>query len=195
MNVKINDKQANRTTKDKTSDQTLDENKFLSNCLTVAFDEIFRWRKFFAVQYTVHVLQTFLDCTLFYDCFSFVEFSSMSSVVIIHVRLACSFELLTTSASFLPVSCVSLISTHHLLVFCIHLKFNYNWYSAEHENHCYAIPSSAGWVCDQVSSMLGSRRQLLERHRAHTIRMYRKRHKLKLSIRQPTAETFKSHSY
>ena len=51
MNVKINDKQANRTTEDKTSDPTFDENKFLTNCLTVAFDEIFRWRKFFAVQY------------------------------------------------------------------------------------------------------------------------------------------------
>ena len=46
MNVKINDKQANRTTEDKTSDPTFDENKFLTNCLTVAFDEIFRWRKF-----------------------------------------------------------------------------------------------------------------------------------------------------
>ena len=42
MNVKINDKQANRTTEDKTSDPTFDENKFLTNCLTVAFDEIFR---------------------------------------------------------------------------------------------------------------------------------------------------------
>ena len=51
MNVKINDKQANRTTEDKTSGPTFDENKFLTNCLTVAFDEIFRWRKFFAVQY------------------------------------------------------------------------------------------------------------------------------------------------
>ena len=51
MNVKINDKQANRTTEDKTSDPTFDENKFLTNCLTVAFDEIFRWRKFFAVHY------------------------------------------------------------------------------------------------------------------------------------------------
>ena len=28
-----------------------DENKFLTNCLTVAFDEIFRWRKFPAIQY------------------------------------------------------------------------------------------------------------------------------------------------
>ena len=36
MNVKINDKQANRTTEDKTSDP-FDENKFL----TVAFHEIF----------------------------------------------------------------------------------------------------------------------------------------------------------
>ena len=51
MNVKINDKQANQTTEDKTSNPTFDENKFLTNCLTVAFDEIFRWRKFFAVQY------------------------------------------------------------------------------------------------------------------------------------------------
>ena len=51
MNVKINDKQANWTTEDKTSDPTFDENKFLTNSLTVAFDEIFRWRKFFAVQY------------------------------------------------------------------------------------------------------------------------------------------------
>ena len=51
MNVKINDKQANRTSEDKTSDPTFDENKFLTNCLTVASDEIFRWRKFFAVQY------------------------------------------------------------------------------------------------------------------------------------------------
>ena len=44
MNVKINDKQANRTTEDKTSDPTFDENKFLTNCLqlTVTFDEIFR---------------------------------------------------------------------------------------------------------------------------------------------------------
>ena len=41
MNVKINDKQANRTTEDKTTDPTFDENKFLTNCLTVAFDEIF----------------------------------------------------------------------------------------------------------------------------------------------------------
>ena len=47
MNVKKNDKQANRTTEDKTSDPTFDENKFLTNCLTVAFDEIFCWRKFF----------------------------------------------------------------------------------------------------------------------------------------------------
>ena len=29
---------------------TLDENKFLANCPTVAFDEIFRWRKFPAIQ-------------------------------------------------------------------------------------------------------------------------------------------------
>ena len=51
MNVKINDKQANWTTEDNTSDPTFDENKFLTNCLTVAFsDEIFRWRNFFAVQ-------------------------------------------------------------------------------------------------------------------------------------------------
>ena len=42
MNVKINEKQANRTTEDKTSDPTFDENNFLANCLTVAFDEIFR---------------------------------------------------------------------------------------------------------------------------------------------------------
>ena len=52
MNVKITDKQANRTTEDKTSDP-FDENKFPTNCLTVAFDEIFRWRKFFAVQYSL----------------------------------------------------------------------------------------------------------------------------------------------
>ena len=53
MNVNLNDKQANRTTDDKTSDPTFDENNFLTNCLTVAFDEIFRWRKFFPVQYVV----------------------------------------------------------------------------------------------------------------------------------------------
>ena len=53
MNVKITDKQANRTTEDKTSDP-FDENKFLTNCLMVAFDEIFRWRNFFAVQYGRH---------------------------------------------------------------------------------------------------------------------------------------------
>ena len=53
MNVKINDKQANWTTEDKTNDPTFDENKFLTICLTVAFDEIFRWRNFFAVQYTI----------------------------------------------------------------------------------------------------------------------------------------------
>ena len=41
MNVKITDKRGNRTTKDKTSDP-FDENKFLTNCLTVASDEIFR---------------------------------------------------------------------------------------------------------------------------------------------------------
>ena len=41
MNVKITDKQAKRTTEDKTSDP-FDENKLLTNCLTVAFDEIFR---------------------------------------------------------------------------------------------------------------------------------------------------------
>ena len=52
MNVKITDKQANRTTEDKTSDP-FDENKFLTNCLMVAFDEIFRWRNFFAVQYVL----------------------------------------------------------------------------------------------------------------------------------------------
>ena len=51
MNVKITDKQANQTTEDETSDP-FDENKFLTNCLTVAFDEIFRWQKFFAVQYS-----------------------------------------------------------------------------------------------------------------------------------------------
>ena len=28
-----------------------DENKFLTNCLAVAFDEIFRWRKSPAIQY------------------------------------------------------------------------------------------------------------------------------------------------
>ena len=50
MNVKITDKQENQTTEDKASDP-FDENKFLTNCLTVAFDEIFRWRKFFPVQY------------------------------------------------------------------------------------------------------------------------------------------------
>ena len=41
MTVKINDKQANRMTEDKTSDPTFDENKFLTNCVTVAFDEFF----------------------------------------------------------------------------------------------------------------------------------------------------------
>ena len=51
MNVKITDKQANRTTEDNTSDP-FDENKFLMNRLMVAFDEIFRWRKFFAVLYS-----------------------------------------------------------------------------------------------------------------------------------------------
>ena len=30
---------------------TFDENKLLTNCRTVAFDEIFRWRKFLAIQY------------------------------------------------------------------------------------------------------------------------------------------------
>ena len=54
MNVKITDKQGNRTTEDKTSDP-FDENKFLTNCLTVASDEIFRWRKFCAVQYWTSV--------------------------------------------------------------------------------------------------------------------------------------------
>ena len=29
---------------------TFDENKFLTNCQTVAFDEIFRWRKFLSIQ-------------------------------------------------------------------------------------------------------------------------------------------------
>ena len=33
-----------------------DENKFLTNCLTVAFDEIFRWRKFPAIQYVIIVV-------------------------------------------------------------------------------------------------------------------------------------------
>ena len=62
MNMKINDKKANRTTENKTSDPTFDENKFLTNCLTVAFDEIFRRRNFFAVQYNelFHLLDQLL---------------------------------------------------------------------------------------------------------------------------------------
>ena len=31
---------------------TFDQNKFLTNCRMVAFDEIFRWRKFLAIQYS-----------------------------------------------------------------------------------------------------------------------------------------------
>ena len=53
MNVNINDKQQNndRTTKEQQAMTAFDENKFPTNRRTVAFDEIFRWRKFFC--YTV----------------------------------------------------------------------------------------------------------------------------------------------
>ena len=51
MNVKINEKQKSdgRTIDRRANERrpTFDENKFLTNCLFVAFDEIFRWRKIF----------------------------------------------------------------------------------------------------------------------------------------------------
>ena len=50
MNVKVNNKQKsdNRTAEEQTNERrpAFDENKFLKNCLTVAFDKIFRRRKF-----------------------------------------------------------------------------------------------------------------------------------------------------
>ena len=39
---------------------TFDENKFLTNRRTVAFDEIFRWRKFFAIQYLTGLRSIFV---------------------------------------------------------------------------------------------------------------------------------------
>ena len=42
-----------KSNKRRPNDQTFDENKFLMNCRTVAFDEIFCWRKFLAIR-TVH---------------------------------------------------------------------------------------------------------------------------------------------
>ena len=54
MNVKRSDKQKSDDRNERSANErrpTFDENKFLTNCLKVAFDEIFRWRKFPAVQY------------------------------------------------------------------------------------------------------------------------------------------------
>ena len=50
MNVKMNDKQKSNNQRANERQSTFEENKFLTNCLTVAFDEIFRWRKFPALQ-------------------------------------------------------------------------------------------------------------------------------------------------
>ena len=53
MNVKISDEQQSddRMTEEQQATTDVDENKFLTNCRTVAFDEIFRWRTFLAIQY------------------------------------------------------------------------------------------------------------------------------------------------
>ena len=56
VNVKINNKQKSDdwTIEEQTSDgRHLTKIIFLTNCLTVAFDEIFRWRKFPAIHYPV----------------------------------------------------------------------------------------------------------------------------------------------
>ena len=51
MNVKINNKEKSDDRRANEWQPTFDENKFLTNCLTVAFDEIFLWRKFPAIQH------------------------------------------------------------------------------------------------------------------------------------------------
>ena len=69
MNVKINDKQQSDDRMAEEHDDkrqpTFDKNKFLTNRWTVAFDEIFRWRKCLAIQYSFVQLFTILCCLVF----------------------------------------------------------------------------------------------------------------------------------